>query len=358
MSEDIEKITEMIIEEVSFVDEGANEDSIIVISKRQDSTVGFKTENGISYPMKDYAYVGDKSKPSTWKLRMTTKPGGKPDPDVVGAALAALGPNGFRGNPVKIPKEDLPKVKANVLEAWKQLHPDEDETPLVLKSKDDGDSVMNEEEVKALVAAAIAEYKESMGKAEDEEEGDEKKTEKEQDFVDKAEDEEVKDEKEEKSADGDEDDAEMEKRKEMTAENEIMKRLDEQAVTIEKQRKSLEAMTVKSEVSAIEKRASVEFSGLPCKPSEIASALHPIITSHPEQAKVIEKMLAAGSEAINKGLGVTIGSDAAEAAESAYEQLRKRATVIQKDQKITSAQAFVAAKNENPELWAAHRSGK
>ena len=93
-----------------------------------------KTEAGVEFPASDYAYVPDPEKPSTWKLRLTSKPGGKPDPKIVGAAVAALG-KGFRGKKVQIPEDDLPKVKAKVRAAWKKANPDKgaDEMPDVIK---------------------------------------------------------------------------------------------------------------------------------------------------------------------------------------------------------------------------------
>jgi hypothetical protein len=82
-----------------------------------------KTEGGKDFPASDYAYVPDPEKPSTWKLRLTSKPGGDPDPGIVGAAAAALG-KGFRGKKVQIPSGDLAKVKAKVRAAWKKANPD------------------------------------------------------------------------------------------------------------------------------------------------------------------------------------------------------------------------------------------
>lgn len=85
-----------------------------------------KTDGGKCYPASDYAYVPDAESPSTWKLRLTSTPGGDPDPGIVGAAIAALGPGGFRGNRVQIPAADLPKVKAKVRAAWKKANPEKD----------------------------------------------------------------------------------------------------------------------------------------------------------------------------------------------------------------------------------------
>lgn len=96
---------------------------------------GGKTEGGEVFPASDYAYVPDPEKPSTWKLRLTSTPGGKPDSRIVGAALAALGP-GYRGNKVEIPEADLAGVKSKVRAAWKELHPDQ-EIPQVLKTAEE-----------------------------------------------------------------------------------------------------------------------------------------------------------------------------------------------------------------------------
>jgi len=94
-----------------------------------------KTENGKAYPSSDFAYVPDPEKPSEWKLRLTATPGGAPDSGIVGAAIAALGPGGFRGQKVDIPAADLPAVLAKVRAAWKKANPDKsvDEMPATIK---------------------------------------------------------------------------------------------------------------------------------------------------------------------------------------------------------------------------------
>lgn len=98
-----------------------------------------KTEDGKQFPPGDYAYVPDPGTPSTWKLRLTSEPGGKPDPAIVGAAAAALGA-GFRGQKVEIPSGDRPAVVARVRNAWKQANPDKsaDEMPASLHVDDSG----------------------------------------------------------------------------------------------------------------------------------------------------------------------------------------------------------------------------
>lgn len=82
-----------------------------------------KTEDGQAYPASDFAYVPDPAKPSEWKLRLTSTPGGEPDPAIVGAAAAALG-EGFRGNKVEIPEADRAAVVNRVRAAWHKANPD------------------------------------------------------------------------------------------------------------------------------------------------------------------------------------------------------------------------------------------
>ena len=66
------------------------------------------------FPASDYAYAPDPKSPSTWKLRLTATPGGKPDSSIVGAACAALG-KGFRGNKVEW-QEREPKHETHIIE--------------------------------------------------------------------------------------------------------------------------------------------------------------------------------------------------------------------------------------------------
>ena len=95
-----------------------------------------KREDGEDFPEEAFAYVPDADKPSTWKLRLWDSIEEKETAAQVGRALAALGRGGFRGNRVKIPRADLPKVKGKVLAAWRKTHPDatSDEEPTVLKA--------------------------------------------------------------------------------------------------------------------------------------------------------------------------------------------------------------------------------
>lgn len=73
----------------------------------------------------DYAYTPSDNV-SDYKLNIS-------DANHVKAAVAALGPSGFRGNKVQIPAKDLPAVKRKVAAAYKKFFPD-NELPPVLKS--------------------------------------------------------------------------------------------------------------------------------------------------------------------------------------------------------------------------------
>ena len=96
-----------------------------------------KVVGGQAHPASDWAYVPDPEQPSTWKLRLTDTPGGAPTPAAVGAAIAAMGPAGFRGQKVQIPPKDRPAVLKKVRDAWKRANPDrpEDEMPPLLKKQ-------------------------------------------------------------------------------------------------------------------------------------------------------------------------------------------------------------------------------
>lgn len=95
-----------------------------------------KREGGEDFPPSAFAYVPDPEAPSTWKLRLWDSLDAKETAAQVGRAVAALGPGGFRGNRVQIPSEDLPRVKARVLAAWRKTHPEAAVTdaPSVLKN--------------------------------------------------------------------------------------------------------------------------------------------------------------------------------------------------------------------------------
>ena len=92
-----------------------------------------KTEDGVEFPAEAYAYVPDRERPSTWKLRLWDSPEEKITPRQLGRAVAALGPGGFRGQRVQIPAADLARVKRTIASAWRSIYGDERPVPQVLK---------------------------------------------------------------------------------------------------------------------------------------------------------------------------------------------------------------------------------
>jgi len=95
------------------------------------------------FPAGDFAYIPDAEKPSTWKLRLTSSPGGDPDPGIVGAAAAALSPGGFRGQRVDIPDADREKVVSKVRSAWRKANPDKEDSDMpdgIRDTKTSGDT--------------------------------------------------------------------------------------------------------------------------------------------------------------------------------------------------------------------------
>ncbi|MDE2099054.1 MAG: hypothetical protein KGL39_17505 [Patescibacteria group bacterium] len=123
------------INESSVVDAPANPGARMPLFKR-DTKGGEnvdeprKTENGVEFPASDYAHVPDKHHPSTWKLRLTSEPGGKPDARHVGAAIAAISPEGYRGERAEIPEAAMGSVKERLRGAWKEANPDKDEADM------------------------------------------------------------------------------------------------------------------------------------------------------------------------------------------------------------------------------------
>jgi hypothetical protein len=94
-----------------------------------------KTEGGRKYPAAAYAYVPDRTKPSTWKLRLWETPDKKETAAQVGRAIAAIG-KGFRGQKVQLPADAIKAVKAKIRAAWRRTNPDKktSDMPPVLRN--------------------------------------------------------------------------------------------------------------------------------------------------------------------------------------------------------------------------------
>lgn len=160
------KMVNLAIEETSGVDHPAHLHEGWLVMKAADPVdvdkamdKPMKTEDGTAYPAGAFAYVPDAEKPSTWKLRLWESPEDKVTRRQVGMAVAALG-EGFRGQKVEIPADDLASVKSKVREAWSSVHEEGDDMPPVLKSTDAQEGQMEksteerlEESLEALAKA-------------------------------------------------------------------------------------------------------------------------------------------------------------------------------------------------------------
>ena len=89
----------------------SNEKDIEEINEKRSKKEGEETLRASSF-----AYVPDKDKPSTWKLRID-------DATHVRSAVAALG-KGFRGNKVEIPADEKDSVIRKVRKAYKKFYPE------------------------------------------------------------------------------------------------------------------------------------------------------------------------------------------------------------------------------------------
>jgi len=359
------------LNEVSLVDAGANHLAKVTLYKR-----ALKTEFGRQFPMSDYAYVPDPQSPSTWKLRLSADPGGGPNARIVGAALAALGPTGFRGNQVKIPKGDLPRVKAKVLAAWKGLHPGFKEIPEVLKHLDVskgqwerllksfeedsqlnsnvGGKTMSPEELekrlaelediekahKALVTKS-AETDAALAKALEDIEALKK-------FA--------HDKKDGEDDDDEDEDGKKSMKKRADVPEDVKKVLDEQSVQLRKQSEDIAKMQDDAERKEYVAKAEADYANLPVSAEDIGEALRKVAKLAPDALEVIEKSLAAGNKGMAANfeeLGKSGGSDDDG---TAIAKLNKLAADISKRDGITFEKGFVIAKNENSDLWLQSRS--
>jgi len=91
-----------------------------------------KREEGEDFPARAFAYVPDPEKPSTWKLRLWDNLEERETRAQIGRAVAALGPGGFMGNRVQLPRDAVAGVKRKVLAAWRKVHDDDEKPPSVL----------------------------------------------------------------------------------------------------------------------------------------------------------------------------------------------------------------------------------
>ena len=97
-----------------------------------------KTEGGVCYPASDYAVVPDRTKPSTWKLRLSQGRPGNITVSQLGRAAAAFSPGGFRGNKVQLSSSDATKAKSRIRREYRKLGIKSEDMPDSVKALDGG----------------------------------------------------------------------------------------------------------------------------------------------------------------------------------------------------------------------------
>lgn len=93
-----------------------------------------KTEDGVEYVASDFLYVPDKTKPSTWKLRIAEGKSGNVTVKQLGRAAAAFSSGGFRGNKVELPSGEASKVKRKLRGEYNKLNVSKDDMPDSIKA--------------------------------------------------------------------------------------------------------------------------------------------------------------------------------------------------------------------------------
>lgn len=94
-----------------------------------------RSGDGKDYPASAYAYVPDRSKPSTWKIRIKAYEGGvlKVTKRQLGLAAAAFSPGGFRGKQVQLPAEAKAAVKRRLRGLYRSMGVSADNIPRYLR---------------------------------------------------------------------------------------------------------------------------------------------------------------------------------------------------------------------------------
>lgn len=281
-----------------------------------------KTEDGKAFPAGDYAYVPDAEKPSEWKLRLTSTPGGDPDPAIVGAAAAALGA-GFRGQKVEIPDADRAAVVARVRSAWVKANPDKkpEEMPEGIRKQEEAD--MDLKKYKALAEMTDVQKAHYNGLSEQDQTA----------FIEMAADEReacvkacATDEEQFTADDG----TVVAKSKVGDAVYKVLRSQQEQ---ISKQRDDME-------MEAMKKRAGAELSHLPGELTAKAKALRAINGLQAEDRDCVVAMLKAGDDASKAGFKPAAADGEGEDL-TAEQKLDKMAGDYAAEHNVTKSKAYV-----------------
>ena len=308
-------ITDINLEEVSFVGKGANQDAHVVLMKRIEKAET-KREMGEDFPASAFAYVPDPKKPSTWKLRLWDSIAEKETRSQIGAAVAALG-KGFRGQKVQIPSDDLSGVKAKVLAAWLRVNEDKNrgDAPSILKS---GGFMKTKEEIQKELDELqkthdeLVKTNDELKKTHDElvtEHDELKKTAVKKEGIDKS-----------------------------GMSDEVKKQFEQQETELKKQADMIAKMAdERLEKVWIEKAGTVLLVG---EAEEIGKILKSIAETEPETAESLLTILKAANTRIEKGnLFKEIGAGG-ESETGALGELNKKAHELAKSESITFEKAF------------------
>ena len=322
------RLTDITINEISLCEEGMNKGAKVALFKAQ-----MKTEDGKPFPASDFAFVPDRDSPSTWKLRLTSTPGGKPDPRIVGAAVAALG-QGFRGQRVQLPQGARSGVVRRVRNAWLTANPDKsrDDLPNVLKAEDNTMTPEQIDELEAKVSKLQEEHDKALEaiEAKDARIAELEKAAKEQ-------------EKEQKPD-------EIDKSKLDPDTLARIEKMEQQAEEDRKAREETEAKLQKMEDQRRDEQITADLrKSFPNVPQ--VDELLPVFKSlDEEQIKVLRSKLSAGDAAISMGFR-ELGKQVHDDLDSASNQIQKAAEDLCKsDPSMTIQKARVQARLNNPEL--------
>lgn len=110
---------------------GILDDLAPIILKQQPA----KTEGGVRYPAADFAFVPDREKPTTWKLRLSDGRPGNKTIRQLGRAAAALSPGGFRGRRAQLPANAVASVKRRIRSEYSKLDVSHEDMPPSVKEK-------------------------------------------------------------------------------------------------------------------------------------------------------------------------------------------------------------------------------
>lgn len=121
------------LDEISMVDQPAQAPALMTLMKSKSKKPITKKIGNRNFFVKDFAYVGDPTNPTTWKMRLTSKPNGKPSPVLVNAAIKQLGEQRY-----SIPDDAIDSILDKLREAWLKAFPSKnpDEMPPELNNEE------------------------------------------------------------------------------------------------------------------------------------------------------------------------------------------------------------------------------